>query len=287
MKPVIDTIQKRYSVRNYNGRRIENEKIHQIREYLDSNKKGPLGSDVRFQIVDGSSYNAHELKKLGTYGLIKGARVFIAGTVNRNKYAMEDFGYCMEKNILMVTDLGIGTCWLGGTLNRSAFAAKLNIADNETIAAVSPIGYAESKNTIKGNIATLIMRSKKRKPVNRIFFNDNINNPLNLEECGDFATVLECVRRAPSAGNMQPWRVIKENHRFHFFLHEKVGYNNHRRYEGVRLQNIDMGIAMAHFDLAASELGLSGKLQIVDPTLENGNLQYIASWVPDAIEIKN
>lgn len=97
------------------------------------------------------------------------------------------------------------------------------------------------------------------------------------------ATVLECVRIAPSAGNFQPWRIIMENDCFHFFLYEKVWYNNHKRYEGARLQNIDIGIAMAHFDLAASELGLSGKWQISAPNLEKGILKYIVSWVSDSI----
>ncbi len=234
---------------------------------------------MRFQLVDASDYNKKELKELGTYGFMKGARLFIAGAINRNKYAMEDFGYCMEKNILEATSLGLGTCWMGGTLNRSEFAEKLKISGNEIIPAISPIGYAERKNSVKGNIVTLLMGSKNRKPAKNLFFNESINNPLDLTECGDFATVLECVRIAPSAGNMQPWRIIKEKDIFHFFLREKVWYNNHSRYEGNKLQNIDMGIAMAHFDLAAAKLGLKGKWKISGTMTKKNDLKYIVTWV--------
>jgi nitroreductase len=285
---IIKLIHKRHSVRNFSLRIIEKEKIQEISEFFNSNKKGPLGSDVRFQIIDGSAYTENELKKLGTYGLMKGANMYISGAVNRNKYAMEDFGYCMEKNILKATSLGLGTCWQGGTLNRSAFAKKMEISGNEIIAAVSPLGYAEDKNTFKGQMASFTMGSNKRKKVKEIFFDSNINIPLNVNEHQKFAIVLDCVRWSPSAGNMQPWRIIKENFKYHFYLKENSNYNNDNHFQwffrgkGNKLQNIDMGIAMAHFELAATDLGLGGKWILSEPELDKGNLKYIVSWVSDA-----
>ena len=283
MKPVnnvIESIQKRYSVRNYSSRVIEQEKMQQIMEYISINRKGPFGSNVRFQIVDGSAYDKDELKKLGAYGTIKGPRLFIAGAVNRNTYAMEDFGYCMEKNILMATGLGLGTCWLGASFNRSGFAEKMKISDNEIIAAVTPVGYAGEKNTFKGQALSLIMRSGKRKNPRDLFFYNNIDNPLDLNECGLFATVLECVRLSPSAGNMQPWRIIKNDNAYHFYQKENTTYNNYcnKRYEGAKLQNIDMGIAMAHFEMAAAELEIFGEWKISEPAPAKDELKYIASW---------
>ncbi|HEX3048219.1 MAG TPA: nitroreductase family protein [Bacillota bacterium] len=283
MKSVFETIQMRYSVRNYSSRGIEPEKMRQISEFINLNTKGPLGSEVRFRIVDGTAYNQEELKELGAYGLIKGPRVFIAGAVKRNQYAMEDYGYCMEKNILIATRIGLGTCWLGGSLNRSAFARKLEISENEMIPAVTPIGYAADKNTLIGQAVSLVVGAKKRKGVAELFFNGDFDHPLDLQECGDFAKVLEGVRWAPSAGNRQPWRIIKQEHAFHFYLKEITAYNNNPRYLGAKLQNIDMGIAMAHFDLVAVELGLTGSWEIQDPQVNQGDLKYIASWMEKAI----
>ena len=82
-----------------------------------------------------------EIKTLGTYGFIKGASVFIVGAVAKGEWAMEDYGYCMEKNILAATHLGLGTCWLGGTFNRSASASRISKRDDEVIPAITPVGY--------------------------------------------------------------------------------------------------------------------------------------------------
>lgn len=278
MSSIIETISRRRSVRNYSDRPVEEEKLRRIEEFIASNRKGPLGSELRFQIVDGSAYDGNELRELGAYGLIKGARVFLAGAVKKGTYAMEDFGFCMERNILMLTELGLGSCWLGGSLSRSAFGRKLNIAEDEIIAAVSPVGYAAERNSIRGAVLAFAVGARKRKPAEEIFFNEKIGNPLDLKECGPFAEVLECIRRAPSAGNFQPWRIVREKNIFHFYLSEKAAYNNPGRYGGARLQNIDMGIAMAHCELSASELGLKGKWCVSEPSITKNGLQYIVSW---------
>ncbi len=46
------------------------------------------------------------------------------------------------------------------------------------------------------------------------------------------------------------------------------------------LQRIDMGIAMAHFDLTARELGLIGQWVIDEPHLEKTDeqIEYTISW---------
>jgi hypothetical protein len=47
----------------------------------------------------------------------------------------------------------------------------------------------------------------------------------------------------------------------------------------VKLQNIDMGIAMCHFELTAQEFGLKGKWEIIDPQISDAGLNYIFTWV--------
>lgn len=45
------------------------------------------------------------------------------------------------------------------------------------------------------------------------------------------------------------------------------------------MQNIDMGIAMCHFELSARELGLNGDWQVSDPLMQTGDTEYIVSWI--------
>jgi len=60
-----------------------------------------------------------------------------------------DLGYCLEKVVLEVTALGLGSCWLGGTFRRSRFARRIKLADDELLPVVIPLGYpAESGKTL-------------------------------------------------------------------------------------------------------------------------------------------
>lgn len=278
MESIFETIKKRYSARNYISRAIEKDKIQKLKDFFAENKKGPLGSEVRFEIVDATDYEQAELKKLGTYGLIKGPRVFIAGVVKRNETAMEDFGYCMEKNILTATSLDLGTCWLGGMLNRSTFAQKMRAEADELLPAVTPIGYTGEKKTFTENLVRMVVGAKNRKKPEDLFFDNSINTPLDLNSCRQYSKVLEAVRLAPSASNKQPWRIIKDKgNTYHLFMKENPVYNN--AYKDIKPQNIDMGIAMCHFELSAVELGLKGAWEIKNPPLASGDLKYIVSWM--------
>lgn len=274
------SIQTRRSVRNYSNKHIETEKMEILKKFLDQNKAAPFGSIVRFEIVDATVYNREELKTLGVYGLLKGAEYFIAGAVKKGPHAMEDFGYCMQKSILMATSLGLGTCWIGGLLNRSTFAKKINLSEDELLPAVSSLGYGKKEKFI-GHAVIFVVGAKKRKPFEELFFDNETGNPLSTNDCGKYAQVLNNVRLAPSASNYQPWRISKEKNKnvYHFFLKEKVSYNNNKRFEGIKLQNIDMGIAMCHFEISALESGLKGKLVFDKPEKCKDELIYIGTWV--------
>ena len=52
------------------------------------------------------------------------------------------------------------------------------------------------------------LRADDRKPFDSIFFDKTFNHGLKKEDAGVFADALEAARRAPSAGNQQPWRAV-------------------------------------------------------------------------------
>lgn len=280
MKEMFEIVKNRYSVRNYSSKPIGDDVLQKIKAFLTENRKGPLGSEVRFEVIDATEYEQAELKKLGTYGMIKGSKVFLSGLVQQGKNSMEDFGYCMEKNILFATSLGLGTCWLGGALNRSTFAVKMNASDSEILPAVSPIGYAGDKRTMMENFIRLAVGAHKRKDPAELFFDGSLEIPLDYGSCLQYSDALEAVRSAPSASNKQPWRILKDSSSvYHFFLKENAAYNN--MIQGIKLQNVDIGIAMCHFELVAKESGLNGFWEYRMPALERGELKYIISWVEE------
>ena len=205
---------------------------------------------------------------------------FIIGAVENAPHNLEDFGYLMEKNILMVTDLGIGTCWLGGTFNSSRFAHKIELKNCEILPAVTPVGYAVPKLPAMDSMIRNSSGADRRKSWNALFFHGD--RPLAIEELGHYATPLEMIRLAPSANNFQPWRIIKEPEAniFHFYIKRMPGLKQ-LFFMKSDLQRVDIGIAMCHFALAADEEGLKGVWEADNPRLGGitDKLDYIVTWV--------
>ncbi len=250
-----------------------------LKDFLLTNVQGPFGNRVRFELFSLAGKEREEIKTLGTYGIIKGASTFIVGAVAKGDRAMEDYGYCMEKNILAATHLGLGTCWLGGTLNRSASASRIHKQDDEVVPAITPVGYPKERKSIQDAAIRFLAKSKSRKAWEELFFCGDTRSPLERSAAGAYAVPLECVRIGPSASNRQPWRVVKEKDQdvFHFYISRTPGYA--AKYPDVGMQDIDMGIAMCHFEIAVQESNQKGTWQTVQPAPPQKGLEYVVSWV--------
>jgi len=273
----MEAINKRFSVRSYSDKPVEEPIRRDLEKYWKANRTGPFGSEVRFKMLNLGELTRQELRPLGTYGVIRGAPIYILAAVKKREGAFEDLGYCMEKVILKATDLGLGTCWLAGTFKRSAFASKMQLAGDEMLPAITPLGYPAEKTTAVDQVFRISAGSKKRKPWALLFFTEDAQTPLTEMDAGSFRDALEAVRLGPSASNRQPWRVIRESgNNFHFYLKENKIYN--RILSGVRLQNIDMGIAMCHFELVVREQALTGEWVTVQQPPGYEGLCYIATW---------
>jgi len=277
----IETIQKRVSCRTFDGRPIDGKARETLREFLRSNSSGPFGNLLRFELIDLTEAERAELKSLGTYGVITGASLFIAGAVTRGARAMEDFGFGMERNILFATAQGLGTCWLGGTLNRAGFARKIGLTPDELMPAISPVGYPTEKRSLTDKTIRFMAKSDKRKPWEELFFDGKQGNPLGKENAGHLASALESVRIGPSATNRQPWRIVRDvnGKALHFFLERTPGYE--KMTGEIRLQEVDMGIALCHFELASADLGIAGSWKQAKPGIDAGTMEFVATWTAD------
>ena len=278
MESMIEAINRRVSVRSYADRSIEQSKKQELINLLESANEGPFGNKVRFTLIDLSEMEKNEIGSLGTYGFISGANLFIVSAIKDGAGAMVDLGYSFEKLILAATNLGLGTCWLGGTFKRANFAKRVNASEDEILAAISPIGYARDRRTVREIAVRRFANSDRRKPWKELFFEGEFNTPLSKDSVDGYAVPLECVRLGPSASNNQPWRVVyqKQQGAFHFYLKRTWGYD---KFNGrIDLQLVDMGIAMCHFELGARETGLNGTWEVEKPDLAVGNAEYIVSW---------
>ena len=279
-KRITDIIRQRKSIRSYTDQPIEKEKEASLNAFLSENTTGPFGTKSRFILIAATAQDKESLKGLITYGMIKNPAGFVVGAVENKPHNLEDFGYLMEKIILKATDLGLGTCWLGGTFNTGGFAQKIALQSNEVLPAVTPVGYAVTKLSVMDSVIRTSAGANNRKPWSSLFYKDD--NPLSIEQAGRYATPLEMVRLAPSANNFQPWRIIKESkaNLFHFYIRRVPGLKQ-LSFMKSDLQRVDIGIAMCHFALTAEEEGLQGIWRVNDPRSGGmaKKLEYIATWV--------
>lgn len=273
-----DTVKKRVSCRTYKKGPLVASDQEKLKEFFSKNIQGPFGNRVRFELIDLTGKEHVEVKTLSTYGFIKGASTFIVGAVTKGNLVLEDYGYCMERNILMATHLGLGTCWLGGTFNRSASASRINKQENEVVPAITPVGYPKDRKSIMDGTIRFFAKSSSRKAWEELFFDGDTRSPLTRNVAGKHELPLECVRLGPSASNRQPWRVLKEKGKevFHFYLSRTPGYAE--RYPDVSLQDVDMGIAMCHFEVGIREVNQRGSWEVMQAPQQKG-LEYIVSWI--------
>ena len=66
---------------------------------------------------------------------------FIAGKMKKQKHAEEAFGFTFERIVLFATDLGIGTTWIAGTMDRKGFEKAIGLKEDEVMPCISPLGY--------------------------------------------------------------------------------------------------------------------------------------------------
>ncbi len=272
----IKAIKSRRSVRTYDKVEIREEELKVINEFLkdESQIKGPFGSMVSLKLFNLEGNITEGGQKIGTYGVIKGAKAFLAGTSKKDKEAIIDYGYVFERLVLLLTSMGLGTCWLAGTFSRSSFAKELKLNESEIIPAVSPVGYFGEKKSMLESFMRFAAKSDNRKPWEELFFFKSFDKALSKEMARELEVPLEMVRIGPSASNKQPWRIVvsEDKSALHLLFAKTPGYAD--------FQLLDIGIAMCHLEQSCRELGVSGGWTKLDHgiSVTETSIEYIVSW---------
>lgn len=277
-----EVVRRRHSCRTFRPEPISGEDHVALEEYISHGIPVPFNTGPRFALMTAKEGDETALKQLGTYGIIKNARGFIAGAMKDRDKSLEDFGFAMESIILFATSRGIGTCWLGGTFTKSAFAERISLSDEESIPAVVAIGYPAEKRRVAESLIRMGSRADHRKHWDSLFFSGDFSDPMTQEKAGPWREALELLRLGPSASNRQPWRVVMRDGSFHLYLQRTKGY--YQRYKTLigmsDLQRVDMGIAMCHFEMAVKNANLEGAWSVDDPGLADlpELTEYVVSW---------
>jgi hypothetical protein len=127
-------------------------------------------------------------------------------------------GILGEAFVLEATALGLGTCWVSGTYRRKQI--RLPMQENETVLAVIAVGVPEKLLQAPEN--------RRRKPL------DKLMNTVPAD--GMMLDAAKLVQIAPSAMNMQPWRMEALPGAFALTISDRA--------------LLDGGIALCHAELA-------------------------------------
>ncbi len=193
---------------------------------------------------------------------------YLIGISNSKDKHYLDFAYRFEELVLYCTELGLQTCWTG-VFPTNHFHSLCTQSSFHSVDIVSPIGYCSREPT-----------EKYRKPWNEVFFNNTTMNPLDKKQVSLFADSLEMVRIAPSAMNLQPWRVLYDKKSFHFCLARSSGIIGFgMKKSRVDFQMIDMGIAISHFDLMNKENHIQGQWMKVSDITIHPQWDYVVSFI--------
>jgi len=238
---LLEAINVRKSRRKYEDRALSSDQIQHFEQLMaEYNEIGGFRVGL---ITDNKSAFANFSR---SYGMLVGVNhyfVFIGD--DADIYADEKIGYYGELLTLHATTLGLGTCWVGGTFNKSKIPFKL--AKNERIACLITVGkVADAPNLREKLIHNLTHR--KTKTAAELFESKG--------EVPDwFWQGINAVMRAPSSMNSQP--IVFD------YSDDVVSAVNNGNFK--HMNSIDLGIAKLHFELAAGggswELGSGGKFE--------------------------
>jgi nitroreductase len=271
--PVEDLIRKRYSCRTFANENLDTFFERALGKAASNIGLGLLGEKAVFQVVNKPAAADH---RFAGYGLIKGARSFVVGRLAKSERSYESYGYLLEQLVLKATDLGLETVWVG--YFHPEFFEEVNLAENEIFPAAVVVGRAAPRKRLQDHIVRAYVQAGQRQPWTQLFFYGDFRTALAESAAGPYAGPLHMVRLAPSSGNTQPWRVVKEKDKpvYHFFM-KKVK----KAYALRRLHEVDIGIAMAHFELGARQSGQEGEWKVIRPEITPlpPEVEYRWTWL--------
>lgn len=269
---LVDVIKTRKSCRTYRQIFLDPADKNVLEEYISNITDMLGGEDFHLRIIE----KAGKGKKLElNYGMITGHNTYVLGSSKSLPDSRVHYGYILEKVVLKATEIGVSTCWIG--YFDASFFSEISIEKGYEIPSIVILGYEGERQSRAERITRFAVSASQRLEWQKLFFDFNSGIPLNPDTSNEYSLSFEMVRLAPSAGNTQPWRILSDNvsGEFHFFK-KPVS----KRYEERGLHDIDIGIAMAHFELSSEYIGLSGtwiKKSGISASHAN-DLQYVITW---------
>ncbi len=173
-----EVIRKRKSVRKYAPKPVEPEKLEQILRAAQLAPSWRNGQCWKFIVVTDSAKKQALIRCTTLFNQTwMGSEYAIivacgdpkhSGSRNQQPYYMVDVAIAMEHLVLAATDLGLGTCWIGG-FEEPKVKELLGIPSEIRVVAMTPLGYPAESHGIVDKITKSFVGSSNRKPLSSIY----------------------------------------------------------------------------------------------------------------------
>ena len=212
---LLQAIQERHSVREYTERRIEEEKRQRLNELIrECNEEGGLRVRIRYDNPDGFD------SKLAHYGSFRNVTNYIILAGKPSDSLREKCGYYGEKIVLEAQRLGLNTCWVALSFNKTN--VKKLIPEGEKLVSIISIGYGQTQGKpYKSKTLERVMATKGEMP-------------------DWFKKGAEAALLAPTAINQQKFKMEIKNGNPVISIAGRGPYTK-----------IDLGIVKYHFEVAS------------------------------------
>lgn len=219
---LLEAIDARHSVRHYISKPLSQDIIDAIQAKIDAcNREGNLHIQLVLNEIKGFS-------GMMAYGSFSGVENYIVMAGHRSDDLDERIGYFGEQIVLLVQQLGLGTCWAG--LSYRKVKGTYTLAPDEKLACMISLGYPDDAG-----------RKHKRKSVADV---SNVSSVTPLW----FERGVQAALKAPTAVNQQ---------KFYFeYVGEQDGVSlvrARRLFSVVGYTKMDLGIVKLHFEIGAGK----------------------------------
>ena len=135
---LLEAIGQRHSVRSYEDRPIEADAKEELEKYIEKLNEE---SGLHMQLItdEPKAFTGLKVLIVAGYGSFKGLKNYIALIGKKGADLHENCGYYGEKLVLRAQQLGLRTCWVGGSYRKVPEA--FDLEGGEELAAIIAIGY--------------------------------------------------------------------------------------------------------------------------------------------------
>lgn len=217
-KDIMEAMRDRHAVRQYREQPLGADVTAALQAEIDTCNE-LSGLHIQLVTDDPAAFSG----MMAHYGNFKGVRNYIALVGRKSDHLEKTCGYYGERIVLKAQMLGLNTCWVAMTFSKNAARKKVILAPDEQLVIVIAVGYGETSGT-----------AHKSKPIEQLCRTDT-----GMPDW--FRAGMEAAALAPTAVNQQ---------KFCFTL---SGDTVHAASLGGFYSNIDLGIAVYHFELGSGK----------------------------------